>query len=257
MLVTGGSRRVGAAIVQRLHREGLAGGTPLSRIATKAAALADQLNNARHDSAMTVAADLLDVAALAPLVAGVVKHFADSTLGQQCLLPTTRRTISRCTTGRRSSPAGAAISGSGSRAASEGERWQHYQHHRHPHRATDAGLRRLQRRQSRAARFDSRAGPRSGTGNSGTRWRRARLSGRMTARLPPPSASEYRLRSRSKEGGGVAQIAEAVKCLICDADFCDRAHHQCRRRPQHRPVAVRAAASSPERDPWPLAEPVI
>lgn len=75
VLVTGGSRRVGAAIVQRLHREGWRVAIHYRASQPEAAALADQLNNARHDSAMTVAAELLDVAALAPLVAGVVKHF--------------------------------------------------------------------------------------------------------------------------------------------------------------------------------------
>lgn len=75
VLVTGGSRRVGAAIVQRLHREGWRVAIHYRASQHEAAALADQLNTIRPNSALTVAAELLEVAALAPLVAHVVEHF--------------------------------------------------------------------------------------------------------------------------------------------------------------------------------------
>ena len=75
VLVTGGSRRVGAAIVQRLHREGWRVAIHYRASQPEAAALADQLNAIRPNSALTVAAELLEVAALAPLVARVVEHF--------------------------------------------------------------------------------------------------------------------------------------------------------------------------------------
>ncbi len=75
VLVTGGSRRVGAAIVQRLHREGWRVAIHYRASQPEATALADQLNAIRPNSALTVAAELLEVAALAPLVARVVEHF--------------------------------------------------------------------------------------------------------------------------------------------------------------------------------------
>ncbi len=75
VLVTGGSRRVGAAIVQRLHREGWRVAIHYRASQPEASALADQLNAMRPNSALTVAAELLEVAALAPLVAHVVEHF--------------------------------------------------------------------------------------------------------------------------------------------------------------------------------------
>ncbi len=75
VLVTGGGRRVGAAIVQRLHREGWRVAIHYRASQTEATALASRLNDARPQSALAAAADLLDVDALAPLVAAVVGHF--------------------------------------------------------------------------------------------------------------------------------------------------------------------------------------
>lgn len=75
MLVTGGARRIGAAIVQRLHREGWRVAIHYRASHSDAAALAATLNALRPDSALICAADLLETALLAPLVDGVVQHF--------------------------------------------------------------------------------------------------------------------------------------------------------------------------------------
>ena len=190
----------------------------------EAAALADQLNNARHDSAMTVAADLLDVAALAPLVAGVVKHFGRlDALVNNASLPTRRQlAMSRCTTGEAligSNLRAPLFLAQGSRAASEGERWQHCQHHRHPHRATGcritssttslkAGLRGLTHQRWPAIwhrKFANAVAPGPD-----------RLA-RMTARLPPPSAA-------NTVPGPAQRRRRCADCRgrevpICDADF--------------------------------------
>ena len=75
VLVTGGGKRVGAAIVQRLHREGWRVAIHYRASADAALALAASLNDIRLDSAMAFAADLLDVQALPTLVAQVVAGF--------------------------------------------------------------------------------------------------------------------------------------------------------------------------------------
>ena len=77
-----------------------------------------------------------DVAALAPLVAGVVKHFRrlDALVNNASTYATPVGHIAlhdwEALIG--SNLRAPLFSGSGSRAASEGERWQHCQHHRHP-----------------------------------------------------------------------------------------------------------------------------
>ena len=72
VLVTGASKRVGAAIVQRLHREGWRVAIHYRASAEAAAALAASLNRLRADSATVFAADLLDLQALPKLIEQVV-----------------------------------------------------------------------------------------------------------------------------------------------------------------------------------------
>ena len=74
-LVTGGARRLGAAIVRALHAHGaqVLIHHRASRVA--AAALADELNAARPGSAALYAADLLDVAALPGVVQAALDAF--------------------------------------------------------------------------------------------------------------------------------------------------------------------------------------
>ena len=72
VLVTGAARRIGAAIVTRLHAEGARIAIHYRGSATEAEALAAGLNASRADSAATFQADLLDVQALPLLVDSVV-----------------------------------------------------------------------------------------------------------------------------------------------------------------------------------------
>jgi len=71
-LVTGGARRVGAEIVRHLHAAGATVAIHCHRSQTEAAALAAELNALRAESAFVCTADLLQTAALRPLVDGVV-----------------------------------------------------------------------------------------------------------------------------------------------------------------------------------------
>src|SRR5689334_22494517 len=67
-LVTGGARRVGAAIVRELHAAGATVVIHANRSVDEAGALRDSLNAARPGSADAVRCDLDDTGELAPLV---------------------------------------------------------------------------------------------------------------------------------------------------------------------------------------------
>ena len=71
-LVTGSARRVGAAIVQRLHDDGATVAIHYRGSAGAANALADRLNERRAGSAATFQANLNDTAALPVLVADIL-----------------------------------------------------------------------------------------------------------------------------------------------------------------------------------------
>jgi pteridine reductase len=75
VLITGGARRVGAAIVRRLHAEGANVAIHCRSSLQDAAALSAELNGKRPDSAITVQADLLDVPALPRVIEEVVRQF--------------------------------------------------------------------------------------------------------------------------------------------------------------------------------------
>ena len=72
VLVTGAARRIGAAIVTRLHAEGARLAIHYRSSSADAEKLADALNAIRKDSAATFAADLCNTDALPRLVAEVV-----------------------------------------------------------------------------------------------------------------------------------------------------------------------------------------
>jgi pteridine reductase len=72
VLVTGAARRIGAAIVTRLHANGACVAIHFRSSADEAVALADRLNAERENSARTFQADLLDTAGLPRLVEQVV-----------------------------------------------------------------------------------------------------------------------------------------------------------------------------------------
>jgi pteridine reductase len=75
ILITGAGRRVGAEIARALHAAGSRVAIHYRSSAYDAEALAAELNAVRADSSAAFKADLLDVAALPPLVAAVVARF--------------------------------------------------------------------------------------------------------------------------------------------------------------------------------------
>jgi pteridine reductase len=74
VLVTGGARRVGAAIVRMLHGCGARVAIHCRRSHAEAEALATELNGLRPGSAQVYIADLLDVDSLPALVQAVLAH---------------------------------------------------------------------------------------------------------------------------------------------------------------------------------------
>lgn len=75
VLVTGGAKRVGAAICRRLHAAGANIVIHYRSSLYEALALRAELNELRPDSAQCVQADLLDIAALQAMVVEAVAHF--------------------------------------------------------------------------------------------------------------------------------------------------------------------------------------
>lgn len=75
MLVTGGSKRVGASICRRLHAAGATIALHYRTSKSEAVALRDELNELRPESAVAFSADLLDLAALPKLVEQVIARF--------------------------------------------------------------------------------------------------------------------------------------------------------------------------------------
>ncbi len=73
VLVTGAAKRIGAAIARCLHGAGADVAIHYRGSKADAAALADELNAGRNDSAMTIQADLLDNGARSQLIADVVE----------------------------------------------------------------------------------------------------------------------------------------------------------------------------------------
>ncbi|HUI62679.1 MAG TPA: pteridine reductase [Steroidobacteraceae bacterium] len=74
-LITGAARRVGATIARTLHAAGANIALHFRSSAEAAAALAQELNSARANSAITVEADLLDLAQLQSLPAAATGAF--------------------------------------------------------------------------------------------------------------------------------------------------------------------------------------
>lgn len=75
VLVTGGAKRVGAAISHRLHAAGAQLAVHYRSSVSEASALCDELNALRAESAFAFQADLLDLDALPKLVQKVVRKF--------------------------------------------------------------------------------------------------------------------------------------------------------------------------------------
>src|SRR5712671_8222236 len=75
VLVTGGAKRVGAAIARRLHREGANLMLHYRGSEHEARALRVELNGVRADSVALVQADLLDIAGLSEIVRNTIGRF--------------------------------------------------------------------------------------------------------------------------------------------------------------------------------------
>jgi len=75
VLITGGARRVGAAIARELHAAGANLAIHYRKSGTEALALAAGLNGSRPGSAATVQADLMDASGLPALVEFVLRNF--------------------------------------------------------------------------------------------------------------------------------------------------------------------------------------
>jgi len=75
-LVTGGAKRVGAAIARRLHREGANVMLHYRGSEREANALRVELNAARAESVALVKADLLEIAALSEIVRDTLERFS-------------------------------------------------------------------------------------------------------------------------------------------------------------------------------------
>ena len=82
VLVTGAARRIGAAIVTRLHENGALVAIHYRASAVEANALAGRLNDRRANSASTFQGDLLDVDAIDRLVAAVVDWGGGTRIGE-------------------------------------------------------------------------------------------------------------------------------------------------------------------------------
>src|SRR5579862_6533782 len=74
-LVTGGGKRVGAAICRRLHAQGANLMVHHRASVTEARTLQQELNKSRQDSVALIQADLLNGASLPDLVKTTVKQF--------------------------------------------------------------------------------------------------------------------------------------------------------------------------------------
>jgi pteridine reductase len=75
VLITGGARRVGAAIARELHAAGANLAIHFRNSARDAATFAAELNDKRAKSAATIRADLLDVGNLGALIEFTLRHF--------------------------------------------------------------------------------------------------------------------------------------------------------------------------------------
>jgi pteridine reductase len=75
VLVTGGAKRVGAAIVRRLHGAGANVAIHCRASLLEAQMLRDELNETHPDSACVIQADLLEVATLPRVVNEVIQQF--------------------------------------------------------------------------------------------------------------------------------------------------------------------------------------
>ena len=224
VLVTGGGKRVGAAIVQRLHREGWRVAIHYRASAEAALTLASTLNDIRADSALTFATDLLDLEALPKLVLQVVAKF-----GQLNALVNNASAFYPTLMGTVTVDDWTQLVGSNLQA---------------PLFLSQAAAPHLKRTRGSIVNITDIHAERPMAGYVVYNIAKAGLRG-LTAALARDLAPEIRVNAVApgpiewpddgqiseaeksrildhvplKREGGVAQIAEAVKYLVCDADF--------------------------------------
>ncbi len=224
VLVTGGGKRVGAAIVQRLHREGWRVAIHYRASAVAADALAASLNDVRADSAITFAMDLLDLQALPSLVEKVVAQF-----GHLDALVNNASTFYPTAIGAVTSADWTQLMGSNLQA---------------PLFLSQAAAPHLKRTHGTIVNITDIHAERPMAGYVVYNIAKAGLRG-LTAALARDLAPEIRVNAVApgpiewpddgqiseteksrildhvplKREGGVAQIAEAVKYLVCDGDY--------------------------------------
>ncbi len=224
ILVTGGGKRVGAAIVQLLHREGWRVAIHYRASADAANTLASSLNKARTDSAIALAADLLDLEALPKLVEQVVAKF-----GQLDALVNNASTFYPTALSAVTLDDWTQLMGSNLQA---------------PLFLSQAAAPYLKRTHGSIVNITDIHAERPMAGYVVYNIAKAGLRG-LTAALARDLAPEVRVNAVApgpiewpddgqiseveksrilehvplKREGGVAQIAEAVKYLVCDADF--------------------------------------
>ena len=178
MLITGGAKRVGAAICRRLHAAGASLMLHYRTSAGEARLLQAELNGVRADSVALIQADLLDLHKLPAMVEQTVQTFGrlDALVNNaSSFYPDARRRDHARGVGRpdRHQPARAAVSRAGGGARAEEGAGRDRQHRRHPRRAAAQEFRRLLDREGRRDRHDALARPRARAGGARQR-RRAR-----------------------------------------------------------------------------------
>ena len=229
VLITGGAKRVGAAICRRLHAAGARLMLHYRASAGEARLLQAELNHQRANSVALIQADLLDLGKLPSLVEQTVQTFGklDALVNNaSTFFPTPVGEISGRGLGRpdRHQSAGAAVPLAGRGAGAAEDAGRDRQHHRHPCRASAQELRRLLGRQGRTGRTDALARARAGARSA----RQRRRAG------PDPVARRRVVRRAVAAADHFAHAAEARRHA--------RRHRQGRALP-----ACRGAPTSPAR----------
>ena len=175
VLVTGGAKRVGAAISRRLHAAGAGVLVHYRSAAIEARALQVELNAQRPDSVALAQADLLKVANCSQLVKAALKQFGrlDALVNNASSSFYRNRRDHRAGLGgsHRHQSQGAAVSRPGGDAGAEKKPRLHRQPDRHPCRVPDAEPRGLHGREGRASSADARACARPWARGAGERDR--------------------------------------------------------------------------------------
>ena len=154
VLITGGAKRVGAAICRRLHAAGANLMLHYRTSAGEARLLQAELNHVRADSVALIQADLLDLDKLPAMVEQTLQTFGRLDALVNNASSFFRRPIGAITPPRlgrpdRHQPARAAVPRAGRGAGAEEGAGRDRQHRRHPRRAPAQEFRRLLDRQGR------------------------------------------------------------------------------------------------------------